>query len=261
MDPLTIAALLNTGVGIGKGIYGLFQTGQSKKYADTERPGYDIPEEYKQMLNSAKMQALQTQLPGQGLAEEKIGAATSKGLSYAKEATDSPASILGMTAALTGQEQEKMRDLGIAAGENYNTNQGVLRSALGTMGEQKLNKWQWEKQMPYQEAMETASGLQEAGVENMFKGLGDAAGTVTSAMGTKQYMDLLTKSSDAGIAQSKAWLDYLTGGTSGTGDFMTQLTNMFMNKGTGIGNSGGGINVDPYSGIKNKYLLNSIFLK
>ena len=195
--PLALAALISGIAGLAKTGIGAYQLGQSKKYADTKRPDYNIPEEYKALLSSAQAQANQTQLPGQGLAEEKLAASTSRGITQAKQVLDSPASLLGYVAGTTSDEQAKIRDFGIAAGENFNTNQGVLRSALGIMGEQKATKQQWEEILPYQEAMATASSLQEAGTGNVVAGLGDAAGVAMSAIGTSEYMKALNNQSAA----------------------------------------------------------------
>jgi hypothetical protein len=141
-------------------------------------------------LASAQGQASQVQLPGQSLIEQQIGGATSKGMTAAKEATDSPAAILGQLAQLTGNEQDKYTDLGIAAAQNWTSNQDVLRNALSTMAGEEKAQWQWDKANPYLAAMQTAAGLQKTGTENLIGGVTDIGNVAMQTDMNKQIMDL-----------------------------------------------------------------------
>lgn len=199
---LVIAAIPS----IIKAIQGISQGQQSKKYADEQRPAYEIPEELKQMLASARDQAAMTKLPGQSLAEENIRAATSKALTASKEATDSPVNILGAASQLAKQEQESMRGLAGLQAENWAANQANLREQLGLMGAEKQKQWMWEKQLPYEESMATAAALQEAGGENLMSGLSDLAGMAYGAYTNKQYLDAM---GSMNADRTKALLEYL----------------------------------------------------
>lgn len=213
--PLIIAALVSAAMKAGTGIY---QGIQSRKYAKEKRPPYDIPDEYTAMLESAKAQAKQIQLPGQALAEEKLAASTSRSISAARESTDSPAALLGVVAGLNEGERGNITDFGIAAGANYNANQATLRTALGEMGTQKALQWQWDKQMPYLNAMDTAANLQEASQTNIMAGLEDVAGTAMSAWSTKEYLDAQKDINKAQIDAYKA--TYGTGGGNEGADML-----------------------------------------
>ena len=201
MAPAILALLISEGFKLGEGIY---QSSQSAKYAKAPRPGYAIPQSITDMLNSAKSQASQTQLPGQGLMEEQMGGVTAAGISNARQSTDSPSNLLGMTATLAGQQQQGLQQMAIGAASNYNTNQNTLRSSLDIMGDQEMKKWQWEQQEPYQNSQATAAALQKGGGENINAGLSDMAGSAMSAKSTQDYVDALAKSDDARLKVLKA---------------------------------------------------------
>jgi hypothetical protein len=222
--PLIAASLISSIPSLIKSGVGLSQLIQSSKYAKEKRPDYEIPDSVRQALESAKQQALQTQIPGQELAEQKLAGSTASAIAQSKQATDSPASILGQVSTLAGQEQESLRDLAIAAGENYNTNQATLRSQLGNMATQEALKWQWDKQMPYTDAMTTASNLQEAGGENVMAGLSDIAGSAFSAATTDAYLKNMKEIAESNNA---TWLKSFGIGDSENqkqgNDLMSQL--------------------------------------
>ena len=203
--------------------YGVYQDIQSAQYAKTARPQYNIPQGYTQALNSAQQQALQTQLPGQGLAEEKLGAATSAGIEKSKLSARNPSDILGMVAKLTAQEQNGIRDLSIAAGKNYNANQGVLRAQENVMGGQQATQWKYNQYMPYEDAMKTAAGLEKTGTENIMTGLESFANMAFAG----KYYGLLggqdkSKSPAAGITDA-------LGNSSITSDKLGKLGTGFSN--------------------------------
>jgi hypothetical protein len=135
---------------------------QSNMYAQTPRPAYEIPSAMYGILNSAQSQALQTQLPGQGLMQEQMDATTAQGINASQQSASNPADILSMVAKLSGQQQLGMQNMAGQAAQNYNANQDVLRTALGQMAAEQSNQWKWDKQMPYLDAMKTAYNLDMA---------------------------------------------------------------------------------------------------
>jgi hypothetical protein len=167
-----------------KGLIGGYDLLKSKQYSKAERPAYEIPPSDIAALESAKSQALQTQLPGQSLTEEKLAGTTAQAISSAKQATDSPTNLLGIISQLQEHETGKIRDLAAASAENYNSNQGVLRTQLGKMAAEEANKWEWDKAKPYLASMATAANLQKAGETNIMAGIEGASNMI---MADKYY--------------------------------------------------------------------------
>jgi hypothetical protein len=193
---LLIPSLIKAGTGIWQQI-------QSSKYADTERPDYEIPQSLKDMLENAKQVASQTQLPGQSLAEEKLSAASAQGITAAKQSGDSPTSTLGTISNIIGSEQSKLRDLAASAATAWQTNQSTLRAAMQSMATEENKQWQYNEYLPYMAAMEKAAALQKSGQENLFAGVSDAVGGAIAYNQNESYMKMLDDYYKGSIANGK----------------------------------------------------------
>lgn len=167
---MMLPELLKIGQGISQNI-------KSSQYAKTAPPDYEIPQAATQALNSAMSQASQTQLPGQGLAEEKMGAQLSTGISASEKSTDSPASILGQVAKMVSGQNQATAGMTEQAAQNWQDNQGALRQQLMSMAGEQKEQWQWDKQAPYTAAMDAAKSLQNAGQQNVMSGLTGVSNT------------------------------------------------------------------------------------
>jgi len=172
-------------------IGGISQLSQSKKYSDSEKPDYKISAESQRRLANAERMAGERNLPGQSLIEDKIKEATAAGLFNLKQMGQSGGQIIeGLTRLIKG-ERDTMADVGIAAAENYNKNQSMLRNELGVMSAEKEKEWQYDKYMPYLQSQQTARELESAGTQNIMSAVNVAASSYTQEKMWGDYMKML----------------------------------------------------------------------
>lgn len=183
MDPITLSLLMS---GVQGGV-GLWQQHQAKQF-EKDRPEFVIPQAQQQALNSAKHQASLTGLPGQDLMEAKLGKSTANAILDLNRSADSPSAILGNISTLYGKQMDKENDLGIAAAENYQRNQGVLRDELHNMADWQQRAWDYNENQPYQAGAAAASALRGSGMQNIMTGVSNAAGVGSNYLMAKQLM-------------------------------------------------------------------------
>lgn len=174
MDPVTITLLAQLIPSLAKMGTGIFQMARGGKYGQTPQPAYEIPESLKQSLGIAKAEAGRTTLPGQERYEEQITGRTAEAMGQAKEMADSPSAVLGSLAGLYTGSNDQLKDLTISAANYRAQQQKNLQTQLGTMAQQELSKWEWEKAKPYMQSMAASSALKGSGMQNIMTGLGNA---------------------------------------------------------------------------------------
>lgn len=162
------------------------QANQAKKLAKTERPKYDIPEAVKQAVASARLQAGNTQLPGQNLAEQKLGQNTSNAIAELKNVSNNPNDLATNVARLYQGQMGQQNNLNIAAAQNFNDNQGMLRDQLGMLGQYQDKEWDINKFQPYKNNMAASSALREGAYRNAMSGVTDVASGL-SGYGNMQF--------------------------------------------------------------------------
>ncbi len=179
------AVAVITAAGLAWQVYqGVKQEQEAKKMmANNTRPNYAIPEEFFKALSSAEDQARQRLLPGQSLIEEEVGATTSRGADELKDTAGSGVDASGGIVQLYAKELDARRDIGLAAANNFNTNQQVLRTMQGVIGRARDNSFNINEMQPYLANAAAAGALHGAGQQNIAGGIGGLT-TVAGA-----YMD------------------------------------------------------------------------
>jgi hypothetical protein len=180
MDPATIALIAPQLLKIGTG---LFQTKSSEKYSKHERPKYEIPQAAYDEIDIAKMLASINKLPGQQATEERLASSTGAGLEAIKDVGRSSADITGAIPSILEKEQEKLTDLGTAAGQYKLNAQRMVGQALGNLASYQDKQWQLNEYMPYLSAMEAAKGLSGSGMQNIYGGISNIGGIASQAFG------------------------------------------------------------------------------
>ena len=152
---------------IGQGIaYGQ----QSRKYAKTPRPKYEIPQSIKNYLAQTKFRAGAVTLPGQGQIEAKMGRQMASSARGIQESGQSSGAILQALAGLNQQGIQQQADLGVQGAQMQDRRMGDLYGAQMAMAEQELAQFDWDKRRPYLDAMTTAAELQKASREGIYYG-------------------------------------------------------------------------------------------
>lgn len=176
MDPATLASIIAALPGLMKAGTGISQMIKGNQYADTKAPPYEIPSAVYESLNNIKGLASQNQLPGQPRIEENIRSSSADAINSLKELSGSSTdSVLGL-GAIAGKEQKAMSNLGIEAANRQDKMKLLVSQALDQLSQQQEKKWQYDKYMPYANAMSAAQRLSNAGNLNVNSGLSDTAG-------------------------------------------------------------------------------------
>ena len=171
---------------------------------ELKRPDFEIPETATQSLQSAKNQAGMTRLPGQSGIEGRLDQTTANQIDLIERMGPGGATSLNAAAMAYGNQQSKENELGIAASENWNRNQDILRNQLDRMSEWEYKKWAWDKQMPYQTKAEAIAALKESSMRN----LDNAAKDVFGGAANMLLADSLYGNKDL------SWVDKMFGGSS-----------------------------------------------
>lgn len=190
MDPATLMMLSQVAgeADIGGAAGGVFKTGlgvaqyiKAKKLEKTlgKRPAYKTPEEIAQMLALVKAGASQTELPGQGILEQKIGAASAEGVRQATQASDSSASLNAGIAGITGSEQDKLGDIGVEAANYRQMQQEKLKQALMATAPYKDKEFDINKMEPFKEKASAIEALKGSALENAYGGITQTIGAVS----------------------------------------------------------------------------------
>lgn len=153
---------------VGKSTFGYYQYLKGLKEQDSlVRPTYEIPEEIKQNLTQAQLQAIQ------GLPEAQQRAYIEN---ITRSMTANLASLTGRRSGLVGvsglaqTETDAYKDLLGMDVLARQTNQKELMSQRAAMGDQKAMQWQINQMQPYLRDYNRAQGLIGMGTQNMMQG-------------------------------------------------------------------------------------------
>lgn len=154
----------------------------AKAYGKKPRPPYEIPQAMKDYLAQTKFEAAKSGLPGQGTIEAKLGRQTASAQRAIQQSGQSSASQLAALAAADQSTKESVAELGVEAAQYRAARQNELYSAERAMAYEQKAAWEWDKQMPYLDAMRTAARLEEYGTAATFGGLEGLAGIAQSGI-------------------------------------------------------------------------------
>lgn len=236
MDPFTISALISGGVQLGTGIYQAVRSSQ----IEANRPKYEIPDEIKQNLTQAQLNAIE------GMPEDvrnryidQLTRTMATGLQALGDRRGGIAGVAGLARTAT----DANRDLAAMDAQQRQQQEANLMNARQTMANYKDKAFDWNEKQKYLEEAQAKQALSGAAIQNI-------TGSANNVMG--------------GLMQAK-YMDFLKGAygnTDATGNPMAKMSGggmpNYYNLGiTGIGTTGGqqqptfnapayfGINQDP----------------
>ena len=187
LNPVTAAIsavpeLFKLGTAIKEGI----QAGQIRK--QSKRPTMEVPKGVTEAIANMRMRAMNGQLPGQGLMENKLGANTAQGARNIQETGGGSAAKLAALASMYNGQNNAINDLNIQAANNQQNNQNIFNSGLQSLGQWQNQVWDYNKKQKYDAEQAKAAELGTASTNNAFgalKGLGaSAASTIGNNQGT-----------------------------------------------------------------------------
>lgn len=163
--PVTLAAV-SAGV---KGVTGIAQFLKGRKLAkQNARPTYEIPEEIKQNLSTAQMQALEG-LPQEQVNQylQNIGRSQNFALGAINERKGGLAGLGNIVQSSNDAYSNLMVQDAIAKQQNI----ANLVGQRNVMADYKDKQFQYNKVEPYQEKAEAATALKGAGLQNLFNAI------------------------------------------------------------------------------------------
>lgn len=159
----------------------LSQKGKADKFADTKRPDYQIPQAMLEAIGINKDLAMQSELPGQRLIEEKLDERGANTLAAVKSGATSPWEVISGAQRIGEVQSEKIKDLGIASAEYGVGAKSELVKALEGLSRLQENQFMYNEYSPYMNAMESSRQLREASTQNLYSGASNAAGVIANS--------------------------------------------------------------------------------
>jgi hypothetical protein len=191
--PVTVGAILAGGGAVANIISGASKTAKANRIRNKaqsffEQNKYQIPEEAKAALGISQRQASGIALPGQDIAEGKLGQSTAQGIQAARQSATTPSQILASVTGLYGQQMANQQNLALQAAQNYQARQSQLQNQLQNMAQYENQKWQYNILAPYQQQLNTAAQLQGMGAQQVNAGIGGIAnvGAGLASVGSQQ---------------------------------------------------------------------------
>lgn len=198
MDPLSIALLsqlIPTAIDLGKaGVQGY----KANQLSKTVRPTYQIPEEILGALNNAKYVGSMTELPGQNIMENKLGANLNRGVGELRNVSSTSADMAANVARLYSANNRSLNDIGIAAGQNWLNNQGNVRNALQMLAGYKDKAFDFNQVQPYLNNKAAEAALREGSFRNLSSAGTNLASSIGGAANMKYIQNLLNPEQEDG---------------------------------------------------------------
>jgi len=174
-----ISMLVQMGPGIFQGLLGRNQTQEANALKQNlVRPDMPIAQGYQKQLSMAQNNAQSRYFSGQKNLENRLDTDVAEGVGNMIGRGGSAAGILGGLTELEKKKMDQSMSIGNTALTDWNQRQATLANAYGTMGQQEMNKWAWDKQAKFQADALAAAGLTGAGIQNKagaLQGLSQAA--------------------------------------------------------------------------------------
>jgi hypothetical protein len=176
------------------GVYKKIKSDKAKKaLVKPKNPTYDIPTAANDALANAQTAAGQTEMPGQRLMEQKLGAQTASGMRAMTEGAGSSAGLMAGIGAIRGNQMAGQADINQSAMSYQDLNKQRLQSALSEYGNYQDKAFQYNKIAPFQTAqnqynLEYNSAEAEGGAaaQNIWGGANSAANAYNISQGGKR---------------------------------------------------------------------------
>lgn len=167
---LALPALAKAGVGLYQNIKG------KQRAKNLQRPERSTPQATLEATARARYGAQGGQRPGSAVARESIRGGQAGAVSQVSKAGGSAAST--MAAALGAQQQanKSMQQQDVLDAQFQQQMQTQYLNQLQNLSREQAANWQWNEAQQFQEEASAAQRLQQSGMQNLFGGMGEAAG-------------------------------------------------------------------------------------
>jgi hypothetical protein len=218
MDPFTISALISGGVQLGTGIYQAVRSSQ----IEANRPTYEIPDEIKQNLTQAQLNAIE------GMPEDvrnryidQLTRTMATGLQALGDRRGGIAGVAGLARTAT----DANRNIAVMDAQQRQQQEANLMNARQTMANYKDKAFDWNERQKYLEEAQAKQALAGSAMQNIT----GSANNVMGGMMQSKYMDFLKGAYGGGATGNPTAKLEQAGAKSAMG--MTDLlaANMLMN--------------------------------
>lgn len=144
------------------------------------RPTYETPQEVNDAVNLSRIQSINSRLPGEAEAVNRLGGSTSQAIALAKATGRSPAEIAAIIGSSNKNQNDALIDLGIAGSQRQQQDIANYQQMLNLLGEYKDKEFAYNKWMPYIADRQYAENLIGAGAQNMNAAFGDLTSGVAT---------------------------------------------------------------------------------
>jgi len=227
-----VGSVANIGFGIADRIQAKKQYNKAQSFFEKNK--YAIPESAKASLSIAQRNASSLRLPGQSLAEARIGQNTASGVEQAQRVGTNSSDVLAMLSNLYGSQNQAEQNLAMQSANLYNSNQRNFQNALGQYSTLEDKKWQYNVLYPYQQMLGRASAFGDRGTQELNSGIGGLAQTGAMAM-----------QSAAMEKQYQMYGERMWGGNGQSGGGSGGLAGFMANRGKNPLQGYGGASLDP----------------
>lgn len=190
---LGLGAILGGASSLIQGIIGGIQASRANKKINklmANRPQYQIPKEYEDILNQYKM-AYGSDMPGYGQTLENISQAGARARGAAERGAISSNAYGAQVSDLYQKELDALQNLGIQQ-EQYKASQlDKMAQAQSALGAQKSEQWNLNQFVPWQTEMNRYSEQKSTGMQNLFSGIQGGLGVASDFIGTDYYKKVL----------------------------------------------------------------------
>jgi hypothetical protein len=189
-------AIIGGGLAIGGAIAKGIKARKQRKAAEKINPIRPVMERTgasKELEGMSRMAANSTRLPGQGYAENQIGAQTARTNSAIQQTGGSTGEIIAGLAASDDNARRSTNDLAFQGAKLNQENKQLFSNVLSNVSEEQKDIFDYNKNQPFQTETLRKQSLLDASArnsDNAFSSVQDAANNFGVAAGSSRAMDI-----------------------------------------------------------------------
>jgi hypothetical protein len=157
------------------------QKKMANEFGKAQRPGYEIPQAYKDYLAQTKFNASVSGLPGQAQLENKLQRQQASSIARSIQSQGSAAERNMAAAAGDFATKQTLEDTAYDAARFKAARQQEYNTAQQVMAKQQLAQWDWDKKQRYLDSMGAQSALTESANKNAMTALEGLTGAFQTA--------------------------------------------------------------------------------
>jgi len=193
MSALLAGALISGGSQLLQGVIGGIGASRANKKFNQlmrNRPEYEIPEEYQNILSRYKT-AYASNMPGYEQTLSNIGQLGARTRGAAERGAISSSAYQSSVGDIYQKELDALQNLGIQQAQYKQGQLANISQAEGALAGQKSEQWNINKFLPWQTEANRYGEQRKTGMENIFAGMQGIKDTAMNFLGTRYYTDIL----------------------------------------------------------------------